>query len=85
MNVKLHIERLLLDGVEIEPGQRELLQAAVETELVNLITLGGVADGIASGGTIPHVAGHSIQLQRDHGPAELGRNIAGAVYGGIGK
>ena len=85
MNVRLHIERLLLDGVDIEPGQRELLQAAVEAELVNLITLGGVANGITTGGTIPRVAGHSIQLQSEHGPAELGRNIAGAVYGGIGK
>jgi hypothetical protein len=85
MNVKLHIERLVVEGIEIEPGQRGLLQAAVETELVNLITLGGVAHEIATGGTIPRVAGHSIQLQSEHGPAEVGRNIAGAVYGGIGK
>ena len=85
MNVTLHIERLVLDGVEIEPGQSALLQAAVEAELVNLIRLGGVAHGIAAGGAIPRVAGHSIQLQSEHGPAELGRNIAGAVYGGIGK
>ena len=33
MNIKLHIERLVLDGVNIAPGQRHLLQASVTTEL----------------------------------------------------
>jgi len=33
MNINLHIERLVLDGVNIAPRQRHLLQASGETEL----------------------------------------------------
>lgn len=85
MNVNLHIERLILDGVEVAPNQRHLLRAAVEAELGRLINLGGVGGEIGGGGTVPTVAGRSIQLQGNNGPGELGRQIAGAVYGGIGK
>ena len=85
MNVNLHIERLVLDGVDIAPNQRHVLRAAVEAELGRLINRGGVGGDIAGGGAVPNVAGRSIQLQRENAPGELGRQIAGAVYGGIGK
>lgn len=85
MNVNLHIERLVLDGVEIAPNQRQLLRSAIETELSRLLTAGGVAAELASGGAVSRVAGSSIQLQGSNGARELGRQIASAVYGGIGK
>lgn len=85
MNVNLHIERLILDGVEIGPGQRYLLHSSVQTELTRLLSAGGLAAQLTSGGALPKVASPAIQLNSGHGPAELGRQIAGAVYGGIGK
>lgn len=85
MNVSLHIERLVLEGLDIAPGQRHLLQSAVEIELGRLLTEGGVASEIAAGGALSTLAGNSMQLHHGNGPAELGRKIAGAVYGGIGK
>ena len=33
MNVNLHIERLVLDGIPLGPGQRPQLRAAVEAEV----------------------------------------------------
>jgi hypothetical protein len=85
MNVSLHIERLILDGVNIAPGQRHLLHASVQTELARLLNEGGLAAQLTHGGALPQVASPAIQLNSGHGPAELGRQIAGAVYGGIGK
>ena len=79
MNINLHIERLVLDGVEIAPNQRHLLRSAIETELGRLLTAGGVASEVAVGGAVPGLPANSIQLQRDNGPQELGRRIAGAV------
>jgi hypothetical protein len=62
-----------------------VLKAAVETELARLLTEGGLAPQLSSGGALPRVASPAIQLNSGHGPTELGRQIACAVYGGIGK
>jgi hypothetical protein len=85
MNVRLQIDRLVLEGVSISPGQRPLLQAAIEAELSRLLTSGGIAPHLASGGALPRVSAPGIQLTRASSPARLGQQIARSVYGGIGK
>jgi hypothetical protein len=85
MNVNIHIERLILDGVHVPYAQRPALQAAVEAELTRLISEGGLTPGLQSGGAYPRVPGGSIQLPQDGNHAALGSQIARAVYGGIGK
>lgn len=85
MNVNLHIERLVLDGISIPPGQRPHLQAAVEGELTRLLTEGGAPSSWPSGGAVPYVAAESIQLGHDSNPKALGSQIAQAVYGGGGR
>ncbi len=85
MNINLHIERLVLDGLDVAPGQHRLLQSAVQAELARLLSAGGITAELASGGALPRLAGNSIHVQHGKGPAELGRQIAGALYGGIGR
>jgi len=85
MNINLHIERLVLDGVNIAPGQRHLVQAAVATELTRLLTAGGLSQALTGGGALHRVSANAIQLNSGAGPVDLGRQIAGSVYGGIGK
>ena len=82
-SIHLHIERLVLDGVDIAPGQRPLLQASVTTELTRLLTDGGLAPSLAEGVALPRLSTGGIQLT-DNDPAQLGRQIAQSVYGGIG-
>jgi hypothetical protein len=84
MNVKLHIERLVLEGLDIAPGQRRLLRAAVETELTRLLAEGGLAPQLSSGVALPSLRAGAIQLTNETGATHLGAQIAGAVYGGIG-
>ena len=83
MNINLHIERLVLDGVNIAPGQRHLLQTSVETELTRLLTDGGLAPGLAQGTALPRLSTSGILLAGNN-PTQLGRQIAQSVYGGIG-
>ncbi len=83
MNINLHIERLVLEGVNIAPGQRHLLQASVETELARLLTDGGLAPGLAQGSTLPRLSTSGIHITGNN-PAQIGRQIAQSVYGGIG-
>jgi hypothetical protein len=84
VNVNLHIERLVLEGIDVEPTQRPALQAALEAELGRLIAEGGVG-GLAMGGAVPSVKAEGFQMGVDGNPRQLGRQIAGSVYGGIGK
>jgi hypothetical protein len=85
MNINLHIERLVLDGVNIAPGQRHLLQASVEAELTRLLTDGGLSAGLAQGAAVPRLSTGGIQLAGGNNPARIGRQIAQSVYGGIGR
>jgi len=85
MNVNLHIERLILDGIDVEPAHRPILQAALERELGRLIARGGVGPDLAAGGAVPSVRAGGFEMNAEKNPRQLGRQIARAVYGGIGK
>ena len=86
MNINVHIERLILDGLSIPHRQRPLLQAAVEAELAHLLAADGLASGLLAGGAVPRVPAGAIQLTgASDDPTHLGQQIAQAVYGGIGK
>ena len=83
MNINLHIERLVLEGVNLAPNQRQLLQASVETELTRLLTEGGLTYGFAQGTALPRLSTNGIRIT-DNNPTQLGQQIAQSVYGGIG-
>jgi hypothetical protein len=85
MNINLHIERLILYGVDVPHSQRRLLQASVESELTRLFIKGGVPQHLASGSALPHVPASPIHMVGDSDPVRLGRQIATSVYAGIGK
>lgn len=85
MNINLHIERLILDGVPVKHRQRPLLQATIETELVRLLAAGELASNLLVGGSLPQVPAGTIQLTDENNPTPLGQQIAQAIYGGIGQ
>lgn len=62
MNVKLHIERLVLDGVNIAPHQHHLLQASLTTELTRLLNNGRLASNLVEGAALPRLSTSGIQL-----------------------
>jgi hypothetical protein len=84
MNINVSIERLVLDGLPVSSAQASLLGAAVETELARLLATGGLKMGLQFGGAWPSVPVSVIQLTASK-PAQLGQQIAHAVYGGIGQ
>ena len=84
MNIELHIERLIVEGLPVSYAQRPLLQAAVEAELMRLLAEGGLAEGLAGGIMVPSLQGGVLQLGGASDPAALGVQIAQSVYGSIG-
>lgn len=85
MNINLHIERLILDGLPITHSQGPLLQAAVETELTRLLTENGLAANLQTGIAMPSVRANGIQLTSSNSPTQMGMQIAASVYSGIMK
>jgi len=85
VKIRLKIERLILDGLPVAHAQGPLVRAAVETELTRLLAAGGVSRELRAGSAVPGVRGGDIRVDQASRPAGLGKQIAGAVYGGIGN
>lgn len=85
MNINLHIERLVLEGLPVEARQGDLLREAVVAELTRLLQENGLSTTLQTGGAVTSVSVGSLQLNADRNPLQTGQQIAQAVYGGIGK
>lgn len=83
MNINLHIDQLILDGIDLAPDQRHLLQTRLTTELTQLLSQGGLSTHLAAGTALARVSADSIQP--DNKATGLGQQIAQSVYGGIGN
>lgn len=83
MNVRVHIERLILDGLPVTSDQGGLVRAAVESELTRSLAADELAPGLMTSGSVPRVPGGTIQLAGETQPVRLGAQIARAVHGGL--
>jgi len=85
MNIQLHIERLILEGLPATSVRGPQVRTAVEAELTRQLTEGGLSHDMHSGGTLPRVQASPLRLAAETKPSQLGKQIAQSVYGGIGK
>lgn len=85
MNIRLHIERLILDGLDISAGDGDQVQAGAQAELVRLLETGGLAPELLTGTNVAGVSAGSLSFGRERNDAVLGRQIAQSVYEGIGN
>jgi hypothetical protein len=85
MNINLHIERLVVDGLAMPHQHRPIFQAAVEAELGRLLGENGLMPGMMTGGSWPSLAANAIQLASGSNPNQLGQQVAQAVFRGIGR
>lgn len=85
MNINLHIDKLVLEGVDIAPGQSRLLQRIVAAELTRMLSDGELSPSLVQGSSLSRLAAGNIQLREDNDTGGLGRQIAQSVYGGLGR
>jgi hypothetical protein len=85
MKVRLHIERLVLDGLQVSSADAARLKVAMEAELGRLLAEGGMNAELAAGGALPHVSTAAMRAASGSEPAELGRAIARSIHSGIGQ
>lgn len=80
MTLRLHIDRLILDGLPVGYADRGALKAAVASELSRLLADRGLRAGLAAGGAVPSLPGGSIELPKETTPGGLGGQIARALH-----
>jgi hypothetical protein len=88
VNVELHIERLVLEGLPVRGDERELVARAVQAKLIDLLGGGAdvprpVSDLMRQGGAVPSLRAGDIPVTRNAHPTRVGQQIAGAVHGAI--
>jgi len=82
MKINVHIERVVLDGVGVE--RPSVLRGALQNELASQFAKGSLSHEFRGGAAVPYVAAGAIDLGENRTPAQVGRQIAKAVYRGIG-
>jgi hypothetical protein len=81
MKIKLHIERISVEGLPLSDAQGPQLRRAIEAELIRLMDTGELRGGL--GGTIAHVTGPTMQVAPNASVADIGARIAGATYSSL--
>ena len=81
MNLSLHIERLVLDGLPVTSSNSALLQAAVEAELGRLLASELMAPAASS--VQARVTGQEIQIRPGASALDLGGEIGRSVFASL--
>ena len=82
MNVNLHIESIVLEGIDVSRREQPLLQEAIQSELSRLLATQGFSPGTLAQA---HLTANPIQLSEQNQPAQLGQQIATSVYQGLNR
>lgn len=83
--VRVHIERLVLTGPELDARDATAVARAVRAELSRRLTADGVPGALAAGGAWPTVRAPAIPIDAAGGPGALGRSVGASVYRGLGR
>ena len=79
--VDVRIERLVLDGLAIEPHQAQRVRAAIELELGRLLARTPTA--MFAGGSVAHAAAPPISTVPGESPEAAGSRIGSALHATI--
>lgn len=79
----MHIDRLVLDGLDLGRRDGEHVRAAMARELTRLLAAGGMPHALARGGAQRSVPAPAIRLGLQPAPARVGREIARSVHRGL--
>ena len=86
MRINVQIDRLVVDGIDLDRRQRPLMQAAFEQELSRLLVQDGLSSELSSGVALRSLNAPSIQIANaNKSPDAFGQQVAQAVYKGIGQ
>lgn len=83
MTIRVHVERLALEGIGLSGVERARLERAMVAELTQLLSSPGAAEAIAQRGGLASVAAPDLIVQPNDTGTGIGRSLAHAVFGSI--
>ena len=81
MTVRLHIERLVLDGLEMTSAEAMRVEASIASELTARFAAGAEAEWTSF--SVPALEPLYVDAEPSQDPAALGRHVAAGLYGGL--
>ncbi len=85
MNIRLLINRIILEDGDLSPSQRRRLQEEIETELTHLLTIHGIPNCLRFGGTVSDLSVNLNNISSTTHHTQLGQNIAHSIYSELNK
>jgi hypothetical protein len=86
VRINVQIDRLVVDGIDLDRRQRPLMQAAFERELARLLVQDGLSNELSPGIALRSLNAQAIQITNaNETPGAFGEQVAQAVYKGIGQ
>lgn len=82
MNINLHIERLVVDGLPYTSSEGAALGVALQAELARLLGQGGLAP-VAPGGSLPRLDAGVLTVAPMVTAPSLGRQLAQPILGAL--
>lgn len=82
--VRIDIDELILDGIAVTQHDQPRLKSMIEAELGRLLTAGALTTPLHSAGVWSGWSAPSLGVPANN-VHTLGRQIAHAIYGGIGS
>jgi hypothetical protein len=84
MGINLHIDRIVLENIDLSPRQQRHLQAVIESELTWLLTVQGLPPNCHYSNASPSLPIATIASSLGASPAVLGHQIAQNIYQAMG-
>ena len=81
----MHIPRLTLHGIPLDPRHERRVRSAAEAELASLLAGAPLPMRLQAGGMARRLPGTELRIGSWADPADLGREVARAVYEGLGR
>jgi hypothetical protein len=83
MNIELHIERLVVEGIPIAPAERALLHTAIHAELERLLRAEGLPGDLPRRGAVARAQAPPVVVPGRPDTLEMGRRLAVAIHEGL--
>jgi hypothetical protein len=84
MNVSIHIERLIIDGLPVTACDNALVQAGVEAELSRLLSESGIPGELSMGGNWATVRAPTLRFSSVAHAGVTGADIGAGIYSAFG-